>query len=734
MTDTGERRLEAQSDEPLRQSAEVSRGVATFLERVSRPAWSYPIFALSVVLLWCVYYGRWPGTPSFRVPVNYLDAGDVLLVLGVARGFSEFPPPWNLHVDRLNAPFGADWNDYPHTEKLIFYPWGLLQRLISVGSAANVFVLIAHLGSGLAFVWCARRMGRSAGAAYAGGMLFAFSHFIVGRALGHVNVSIVWHIPLLLYLTLRLATREGVPGQNIRRGSYGVALATSFMNPYYPPLAVQLLALGTLRSFLQKRRAMARFGLALVLLVGCSFVAGQLNVYIRAWTAGPNSAFEGRSLEAIRIWALRLPDLFLPGSHPITAWQTFARKHYFDAGNSISENSFAFLGIVGCPLLVGLVVVSLTAGLRGEFRRVPWQAWIVLYVLLFALSGGLDYLIGSLGITWLRAVNRYSIVIQCLVLFWGCDMADRIRQPSLRYGTLVGAGALALFELFGTRSPEHARQLKEVAAKVDSDLEFGRALEDKLPKAAAVFELPVMPFPESVEILKMKDGEHFRPYLWTRALRFSYGTHKGRPREAWQTYAEQLPARDMVRYLGDHGFQAVLVNRKGMPHQGRDIETRFGELGLERLVESKDHEMIAFRIDKKASKLPLDYSSMVLSTGFPWGWEGAPKGERWAWSDGNAVLRLVTPPQAAVKYRVTFRIESMTPRNVEAFVADKLVARVSLVPGDIPTVQFVWPDSGVATLTVRTDVPAQHPRNGDPRRLSFRIIDPVAVPVPGSRN
>jgi len=177
----------------------------------------------------------------------------------------------------------------------------------------------------------------------------------------------------------------------------------------------------------------------------------------------------------------------------------------------------------------------------------------------------------------------------------------------------------------------------------------------------------------------------------------------------------------------------VLLNRKGLKHGGRDLEARFAELGLERIAESRDRDMIAYRIDRKATKLPLQYSSTALVSGFPWGWEGG-KDERWAWSDGNAVLRLVTPPEPATKYRITFRIESLSRRNAEAFVGDKLVARVSLVPGDIPTVQFLWPDSAETILTIRTDVPAQSPGNGDPRRLAFRVIDPVAVPVSASKN
>lgn len=728
MVDTSQTRLEAQAEVPARPSPDALPWWPGLVAKATRPSIYYSLFALAVILLWAVYYGRWPGTASFNAPVNYLDGGDVLLVLGVARGFAEFPPPWNLHVERLNAPFGADWNDYPHTEKLIFYPWGLLQRLISVGAASNVFVIIAHLGSGLAFTWCARRLGRSPLVAYVGGLLFAFCPFIVGRALGHVNVSIVWHIPLLLYLTVRLASKSELPSRNVRIGAYAVVVATSFMNPYYPPLAMQLLALGTLAAFLRGHRAMSRLGVELVVLSAASFVGGQFNVYLRSWRAGPNAMFTGRSLEAIRLWALRLPDLFMPPNHPVLAWQTFARAHYFDAGNPVSENSFAFLGFVCCVLFVGLAAFALVRGLQNRTREVPWQAWVTGYVLMFSISGGLDYLVGALGMTWLRAVNRYSIVIQCGVLFWGCDIADRLTLPLARYGALATATTLSLLEMFGLRSPEHAEQLAHVSAKIASDGRFGRTLEKQLPKGAAVFELPVMPFPESPEILRMGDYEHFRPYLFSDNLRFSYGTHKGRPRETWQLYVEQLAPAEMATYLGAHGFDALLLNRRGLPNEGKELESALQTLALKRVAESADHEMVVYKLDKTGTRLPDEETLVALGAAFPWGWEHDAT-SRWAWSDGQGTLKLVAAPKSGFKYKVTFRLESPVRRLVDPAVGDTITAHLELFPGVIQTVEFIWPDAHQTTLTLRTNLPAQSPGNGDPRRFSYRIIDPVIEPV-----
>ena len=99
---------------------------------------------------------------------------------------------------------------------------------------------------------------------FVGAVLFAFSHFIMARSLGHVNVSFVWHLPLLIVLTLWLARLEAVPPRRAQVAAAALLVATGLQNPYYPPLAFQLVALATLRSFLLRRNKVALFSASLL--------------------------------------------------------------------------------------------------------------------------------------------------------------------------------------------------------------------------------------------------------------------------------------------------------------------------------------------------------------------------------------------------------------------------------------------------------------------------------------
>lgn len=682
---------------------------------------------MAVVLLWSSYYERWIGQVSFGVPVGYIG-GDPVAVLGASKAFADFPPPWNLGVARLNAPFGADWNDYPHQEKLLFYICGLLQRFFSVGTGANLSLMLAHLSAAAAVAWVARRLRASAGAAFVAAMLFAFSPFMIGRSLGHLLIAYVWHIPLVLYVAARMDVL-GAAGQRATLATCALLAVTSLQNPYYAVLIFGIVALAAARCFLLGNRTGARLGgIALAFGIGTFFVS-QINVLIHRATHGPNDAMSGRNLGEFMIWGLRLPDLFMPVAYPIQAWEKFAHEHYFHAGNGITENYFSFLGVVGCVLLVGCSVVALAHGLRGRFAEIPFEAWIALLVTVFATAGGLNYLLASFGFAWLRATNRYSIVILCVALLWGCRAVADVRNPKLRAGLVAGAGLLGLFELFGMRPKDFPQRYELLARVTDADENFGRELERKLPRGAAVFQLPVVNFPESPNINKMQDYEHLRPFLWTRNVRFSYGTDKGREREGWQRHVERLIPNEMVDYLSTHGFDAIMINRRGFGDNGRGLEASLQALKLPVVANSDVQDLVAYKLNRRSDKLPLLYKSVALDQGFQ-GWEADEKG-KWSWTNGSGKLAFFAAASAQKTYQISFIVETLLKRQINVEIAGKQLASVQIGPGQFETIKFTWrPSTPQTIIELNTDVPGQRPPNGDPRVVAFRVINPEVVEVP----
>lgn len=701
--------------------------IRAILARLEQPRWLYGTVTVLVFVLWCAYYQRWPGQADFGVPVGYLS-GDPVAVLGTSKTFGDFPAPWNVTAPRLNAPFGADWNDYPHSEKFPLYVSGLLHRFFSVGTAANLSLIVAHLSAACAFLWTARRLATPVLTALAGALLFAFSPFMMGRALGHLFIAYVWHLPLLLYVVKRLDVLAAAPGR--KAWVFGLILMalTSFQHPYYAVIGLQLVLLATLAGWLRRDRRTMRYGAALLASGIGAFAFNQLNIVLYRGKFGPNEAMSGRSLNEFLVWGLKVPDLFLPVSHPLTFWAEFAKRHYFEAGNGITENYFAFLGLPGVLLFVLLLGSAVVAGFKGRAQALPVEIWVVGYVLLFALAGGFNYLLASFGFTWLRSANRFSILILCALYLWGGQAVPAISRPALRRSIPAVAALIGLWELFGMRPDDFPERTKLIAKVMASDGDFGRDLERRLPQGAAVFQLPVMDFPESAHVQAMEDYEPMRPYLFTRDLRFSYGAHRGRDRELWQRHVERSTPRDMVSYLEQHGFDAILINRRGFADRGHGLETAFKALDLKPVVTSDIGDMVAYSLTKRASTLPVSYKSVTLDEGFM-GWETDDK-NRWSWASGSASLAMFVTPGDSHTYRISFILESLLDRNVFVEIHGKRVASFPLGPGKFVDASFEWrPNQPLTRISLVTDVPGQRPPNGDPRTLAFRVINPEAVEV-----
>jgi hypothetical protein len=697
------------------------------LRQLQKPSWLYAAFTVVLLVLWCLYYQRWPGQHSFHVPTGYIG-GDPVAVLAAGKAFANFPAPWSITVDRLNAPFGADWNDYPRQERLLFYLCGVINRFFEPGTAGNVSLLLAHLSAGLAFAWVARRLGATWAASFVAAVLYAFSPFMLGRSLGHLLIAYIWHIPLVLYFILELdALARG--SRRTRVAGYLLLVASSLQNPYYAILIFALLALASVRALLLKQRSAARFG-GISLLIGLgTFLLAQMNVFLHRLEYGPNTAMTGRHLGEFLLWGLKLPDLFMPAEHPIESWARFAHTHYFAAGNAITENYFSFLGFVGCSLLVGCVVRALLTGLSGRFNDIAFEAWVVLFVVVFATAGGLNYLLASLGFAWLRASNRYSIVILCTVLLWGCRAVGELRVPLVRAGLVVLSGLIGVAEMFGMRPKDFPQRYELLARVTDADQAFGSQLESKLPHDAALFQLPVVDAPEAPPVNKMQDYEHFRPYLWTQTLRFSYGTDKGREREGWQRHVERLIPKEMVQYLSLHGFDGIVINRRGFRDNATALEGALRGLGLAVIATTEVADMVAYRIERRGSQLPLLYKSVALDEGFQ-GWE-ADEHAKWSWSSGSAKLLFLASASAGKTYEISFTVESLLPRHIDIEVGGKHVRSFNIGPGQFETIKFTTrPTSPETTIDLKTDVPAQRPPNGDPRAVAFRVINPEVTEAP----
>jgi phosphoglycerol transferase len=242
------------------------------------------------------------------------------------------------------------------------------------------------------------------------------------------------------------------------------------------------------------------------------------------------------------------------------------------------------------------------------------------------------------------------------------------------------------------------------------------ALEEKLPPSSMIFELPVAGFPESGPVREMQDYEHFRPYLHSHSLRFSYGNVKGRTRERWQTEAVRFGGPFLVKTLERYGFSAILINKKAYEAKGAALLAELASAGhSEILCESDD--LVCLRIQPALSP--------ILPPEFDRHWSELEGGaaDYWRWSDGDASVILYNQGLQPREMRIAFSLSSLRSRTIQVSAAGQELFAGSFPEGlsSKPVRLVVNVPPGRCELLFHTNVPAAPPGNGDGRKLAFNI-------------
>ena len=673
------------------------------------------ILCVLIFLIWSWVYNL-TSLSAWKAPLGY--GGDAWVAYAFAKAYmvGDIFPFIFKWVPHLNAPFSANWNDYPVTEDLIFAVMGWLGKLIGLFSAANVVLFFAHLLAGLSFWYVARELKYRPAFAFAGAIVYAFSHFMFARGLGHLVVTYSWHVPLLLLVTWQ--SYSSIPVQiNTRnfRMAIVISVITGTLNPYYTGMFLQFLGIAVLLHFIRKQYLNIKFPLILIAVTAASFFLMNADTIIYAIVHGPNTQAVGRNLAALEIYALKIPELvFPPAYHAWRAWAEFGQQHYYLPAFVKGEMWSPYLGLVGLAGLAWLAVISVYRLLQGRLQLIPVQSWQVLWILLYSLLGGFNLLLGSFGFMLFRATNRYSIFILAIALLFLVRQLSRKCPEKLVLPLAFAIAVLGVWDQMTTRYTASGQ--KPILDLVQSDKNFANKLENQLPKGSMVFQLPVAAFPEIGPINRMADYEHFRPYLFTQNLHYSYGTNKGRGDSAWQLETAKLSPADMAEKLESYGFGAIIINRKGYEDNGNSIINDLASSNRSVITETWD--LVAIKLKPSTSPAYPDSGPIFNS-----GWSEDEKTHRWSNSSHAQIIifNYSGQPRPAT---IEFTLSTLKPRSVKVALNGKMLSEFSIGIHSAasklkPTPVILSPGKNV--LSFETDVPPDYPGNGDFRKLSFQI-------------
>lgn len=564
------------------------------------------------------------GRADLRVPLDYAVGGDVTFHLAMYKGIAD--NGWYLENPWLGAPGVMKLYDFPFCENALFLGVKLLTALTGDPFlAGNLFYLSTYVTSAWAALFVLRRFGAGGQVSAAASLLFAFLPYHFWRGTMYPHLSNYGAVPLVAMVALWLC--DGGPvlvdrGDSGRlrwcgsRGRPAAALAAcalaALSGPYCAYFGTYLLLAGGLIGVLRRPgvdRALDA-AVAAVLLAGL-FAAQLVPFAVYEWRAGVNSRALKRDIGDYYRYGLRVMNLFKPvpghripalsiglppgrsGPKPDLAW----------LHNELNESETAVpLGlIVSCGLCVA-VACGLAAPCPAT-RRLPAlgdAGKLTLAVLLLGVVGGLGEVIAMFVTVKIRCYNRLSIFAAFFSLFALALVAGRPgRAPAAgrahwwRHAALWGLTAFALLDQVPPLlTPDHARD----GAAFRDDRAFVARVEQSLPAGAMVFQLPPNSFPEFNRHIKMYDYSHFRGYLHSRRLRWSYGALRGREVEAWQSRLAPLPAGELVDALVEAGFAGVYVDRKGHEADAAELVAGLLRKAPQKPITSGDGSLVFLRL------------------------------------------------------------------------------------------------------------------------------------------
>ncbi len=563
------------------------------------------VLFLAVVLAWCAANSKWDAS-SWELPAAYDDAptSDILFTLAGLKAASEghfLPLGWKS-IPELGAPGTGNWNDYPIIEEVPLAFQGLLVHVFGLFAGLNISLLIGHILAAEVFYAVGRLSGCDRRWSFVGALAFGLAPYIFSQSPHHITIASVWHVPLFIPVWRWISTGPGIlPGSRRFWIAASIGFLAGTQNVYYTNIFCQLTLLGGLAVYFRTRSRpalVACFGI--ILAAALAFVLMNLDTWTYKLAHGPNTGIVVREYKWLEIYGLKIVDLVIPPvSHRSDLFAAFAFQHRVAAP---LQDEGSYLGILGILSFALLVFTTVSAFLRKRFEAIPLETWQVSWIFAMFTTGGLNAIAGAFGFTMFRTGCRYSIVILAIVLLFA---ARWMTERSLRSRLAAILAILAVAVIFWDQVPRRpdVKETEKIAFQIESDREFVEKMESALPAGAMVFQIPIMEFPEA-PAPGLSPYDHLRPYLFSKSLRFSFGSMKGREDTQWQNDLAKLSFEDALKKIRSLGFQALLINRKGFQDGGKGMLESLQRMGFSNVIEDSSANLVCVLLPPEGSGLP----------------------------------------------------------------------------------------------------------------------------------
>jgi hypothetical protein len=509
---------------------------------------------------------------DFRVPFGF--SSDSLWYLMQSKSTVE--NGWWWWNARIGAPFGLDALAYPSNSNLDQAVLWLVARFVSHPFAAINFTwcLLVVL-SGLTATWCLEAVGMFRLGAVVAGTLFALSPYALYRNVEHFSL-VIYLVPFACAVALQLAA--GRPHQTwrwtSRLGILGGCVLLGFDYVYYAFFGCFCIAAGMVVGFAAHGDKRLLQSAALCIALVSTATLANLAPSLYSWhTNGRPMVLRDKVPAEAETFGLKIRQLVSPVyPNHIPTLQSWVEREAAARFPNENENWTSRLGLISTVGFLGLLALlfipdraptDAMALVRGASR-------VTLAILLLATVGGFGSLFNLFVAADIRAYNRVVPFITFFSLVAVMIAIERlVRTPRARV-----VAALVVLVIGLTDQGQAARRLNDrygpIAAEVAGLDTAIRTLQLALPRGAMVFQLPFRAYMSESTFGRMQQYDHFKPYLVSETLRFSYPALSNE-QVRWQQAAARLDPASLAARLASARFSAVLIDRYGYQDEGTAI-------------------------------------------------------------------------------------------------------------------------------------------------------------------
>jgi phosphoglycerol transferase len=604
----------------LQPNTSTTDGHAAAVVRVKYHAlvrsWASIAIAQGLVIAASLYVFLDGWRRDIRVPLSF--SIDSLFYLMQAK--STIDNGWWWFNPLVGAPFGLDQLAFPangNVDQAIV--WIVSLPIGNAITAVNLAWIAMVVLSGLTAAWCLRALHVTTASSFVAGTLFAVSPYALYKNLGHFGMA-TYLVPFVCTAALQLVSGR-LPERGYLKGAglvltVGCALL-SFNYVYYPFFGSFFICVAGLVGFLTHREwRIVRAAILLVtVLAGCTLVNLGPSLYSWHVHGQPIVMLEKTPAQA-ETFALKIRTLVspvLPHAFPLfRKWTEAEVRAQFPLETENTWSRLGLVGTVGFLGLLGLLMIPAAANRVPARGTVVGASQLTIAGVLLATVGGFGSLFSLLVSSDIRAYSRicpFLAFFALVAIAIAMDSVFRTRNTRLAASMVVLGLGLA-----DQRGAAYQMNMEYTgnAAELSTLTTFVRQLEERLPDRAMVLQLPFRLYMDEWATPRMPPFEHFKLYLVSTKLRWSYPAFSNQQLR-WQVAAAALDPKQLPNQLAHEGFSAIVIDRNGYEDNGAAITANIlatvsdgGVIGQTERYIAFDIRALASALDAAAPRLPTE--------------------------------------------------------------------------------------------------------------------------------